>query len=78
MTLTVSCVMLADIEGKDMEEKTTLVTGLQAYSRYQFRVIAVNEIGNSVPSDPSRESSDRHDFLSLKRLTFTMLRHYQV
>ena len=35
---------------------TANITGLQPYTQYKFRAIAVNDIGEGTPSQPSGES----------------------
>ena len=40
---------LTRVQGKE----TTVVLSLAPYVRYQFRVIAMNEVGRSQPSHPS-------------------------
>lgn len=44
---------MARVQGKE----TTVMLSLAPYVRYQFRVIAVNEVGRSQPSLPS----DHHE-----------------
>lgn len=36
-----------------LESKTTIVDGLHPFSEYQFRIRAVNSLGEGIPSDPS-------------------------
>jgi len=52
------CECLSDVPAPSDSSKeiSTVVTGLNPYTQYQFRVVGVNVLGEGVPSKPSSKS----------------------